>query len=64
MHDPACSDSSGLSPLVYLCFLCFCGRVLYDYGFPMGPFAMSDLAGLDISWKIRKVGHTDFVNCV
>ena len=25
--------------------------VLYDYGFPMGPFAMSDLAGLDIGWK-------------
>jgi 3-hydroxyacyl-CoA dehydrogenase len=37
---------------------------LYDYGFPMGPFAMSDLAGLDISWKIRKVGDTDFVKCV
>jgi 3-hydroxyacyl-CoA dehydrogenase len=26
-------------------------RVLYDFGFPMGPFAMSDLAGLDIGWK-------------
>lgn len=25
-------------------------RVLYDFGFPMGPFAMSDLAGLDIGW--------------
>jgi 3-hydroxyacyl-CoA dehydrogenase len=25
--------------------------VLYDFGFPMGPFAMSDLAGLDIGWK-------------
>ena len=24
---------------------------LYDFGFPMGPFAMSDLAGLDIGWK-------------
>jgi len=22
-----------------------------DFGFPMGPFAMSDLAGLDIGWK-------------
>ncbi len=25
-------------------------QVLYDFGFPMGPFAMSDLAGLDIGW--------------
>jgi 3-hydroxyacyl-CoA dehydrogenase len=25
-------------------------KVLYDFGFPMGPFAMSDLAGLDIGW--------------
>lgn len=24
------------------------------YGFPMGPFAMSDLAGLDIGWARRK----------
>ena len=26
-------------------------RVLYDFGFPMGPFAMIDLAGLDIGWN-------------
>jgi 3-hydroxyacyl-CoA dehydrogenase len=26
-------------------------RVLYEFGFPMGPFAMSDLAGLDIGWS-------------
>ena len=26
-------------------------RVLYDFGFPMGPYSMSDLAGLDIGWK-------------
>ena len=26
-------------------------RVLFDFGFPMGPFAMSDLAGLDIGWS-------------
>lgn len=25
-------------------------RVLIDFGFPMGPFQMSDLAGLDIGW--------------
>ena len=29
-------------------------RVLFDFGFPMGPFAMSDLAGLDIGWKEEK----------
>ena len=27
---------------------------LVKFGFPMGPFAMSDLAGLDISWRMRK----------
>jgi 3-hydroxyacyl-CoA dehydrogenase len=26
-------------------------RVLFDFGFPMGPFAMSDLAGLDLGWS-------------
>lgn len=29
-------------------------RVLRDFGFPMGPFAMGDLAGLDIGWSIRQ----------
>jgi len=29
-------------------------RVLYDFGFAMGPFAVSDLAGLDVGWRIRK----------
>jgi len=29
-------------------------RVLYDFGFPMGPFQMSDLAGLDIGWSKEK----------
>ena len=34
-------------------------RVLYDFGFPMGPFAMSDLAGLDIGWvKEKSRGET------
>ncbi len=26
-------------------------KVLYEFGLPMGPFAMSDLAGLDIGWS-------------
>ncbi len=26
-------------------------QLIYDFGFPMGPYAMSDLAGLDIGWK-------------
>lgn len=25
-------------------------KVMYDFGLPMGPFAMSDLAGLDLGW--------------
>lgn len=29
-------------------------RILYDFGFPMGPFAMSDLAGLDLGWSREK----------
>jgi 3-hydroxyacyl-CoA dehydrogenase len=29
-------------------------KVLYDFGMPMGPFAMSDLAGLDIGWIKEK----------
>lgn len=29
-------------------------KVLFDFGFPMGPFSMSDLAGLDIGWKQEK----------
>jgi len=28
--------------------------VLYDFGFPMGPFAVGDLAGLDVGWRNRK----------
>ncbi|MEK7795057.1 MAG: 3-hydroxyacyl-CoA dehydrogenase NAD-binding domain-containing protein [Candidatus Hydrogenedentota bacterium] len=26
----------------------------YDWGLAMGPFAMGDLAGLDVGWRIRK----------
>jgi 3-hydroxyacyl-CoA dehydrogenase len=29
-------------------------RVLVDFGFRMGPCAMSDLAGLDIGWRMRR----------
>lgn len=29
-------------------------KVLYDFGFPMGPYAVGDLAGLDIGWANRK----------
>ena len=29
-------------------------KVIFDFGFPMGPFAMGDLAGLDVGWKIRQ----------
>jgi 3-hydroxyacyl-CoA dehydrogenase len=29
-------------------------KAIYDFGLPMGPFAMSDLAGLDIGWSREK----------
>ena len=29
-------------------------RALVDFGFPMGPFAVGDLAGLDIGWRNRQ----------
>ncbi len=29
-------------------------RAMTEFGFAMGPFAVSDLAGLDISWRMRK----------
>jgi len=28
--------------------------VVTKFGMPMGPFAMGDLAGLDIGWRSRK----------
>ena len=28
--------------------------VIYDFGMPMGPYAMGDLAGLDVGWRIRQ----------
>jgi 3-hydroxyacyl-CoA dehydrogenase len=33
-------------------------RVLYEFGLPMGPFAMSDLAGLDIGWDPAKTSSS------
>jgi 3-hydroxyacyl-CoA dehydrogenase len=32
-------------------------RVIRELGFPMGPFQMGDLAGLDVGWRIRKGKH-------
>jgi 3-hydroxyacyl-CoA dehydrogenase len=29
-------------------------KTLYDFGWAMGPLAVSDLAGLDVGWRIRK----------
>jgi 3-hydroxyacyl-CoA dehydrogenase len=29
-------------------------KAIRDFGLKMGPFEMSDLAGLDVSWRIRK----------
>jgi 3-hydroxyacyl-CoA dehydrogenase len=35
-------------------------KVLYDFGMAMGPHAVGDLAGLDVSWRIRKeFKHTE-----
>ena len=29
-------------------------RVLYEFGFAMGPLAVRDLIGIDVSWRIRR----------
>ncbi|MBQ0798549.1 MAG: enoyl-CoA hydratase/isomerase family protein [Porticoccaceae bacterium] len=29
-------------------------KVLFDFGFPMGPFTMADMAGLDVGYKVRE----------
>jgi 3-hydroxyacyl-CoA dehydrogenase len=29
-------------------------QTLYDFGWAMGPLAVSDLAGLDVGWRVRK----------
>ncbi|WP_287385292.1 3-hydroxyacyl-CoA dehydrogenase family protein, partial [Mesorhizobium sp.] len=37
-------------------------RVFTDFGWPMGPFQMGDLAGLDIGWRNRKArGQTAMI---
>jgi 3-hydroxyacyl-CoA dehydrogenase len=33
-------------------------RVLVEFGFPMGPFQMSDLAGLDLGWDAAKSSNS------
>jgi 3-hydroxyacyl-CoA dehydrogenase len=37
-------------------------KVIYDFGFPMGPFAMSDLASNDESWRIQQEKKEKFLN--
>ena len=29
-------------------------QAIYDFGLPMGPFAVRDLAGIDVGWRMRK----------
>ena len=37
-------------------------KAIFDFGFPMGPFAMGDLAGLDVGWLIRKARNKEKPN--
>ncbi len=39
-------------------------RVLVDFGMPMGPFAMSDLAGLDVGWSAETSKRSTIRNSV
>jgi 3-hydroxyacyl-CoA dehydrogenase len=32
-------------------------RAIYNFGFAMGPFAMNDMAGLDVSYRIRQTSN-------
>ena len=34
-------------------------KALFNFGLAMGPFAMGDLAGLDVGWRIRKRRATE-----
>jgi len=29
-------------------------QAIFDFGLPMGPFAVRDLAGIDVGWRMRK----------
>jgi 3-hydroxyacyl-CoA dehydrogenase len=29
-------------------------KVLYDFGMPLGPLAVGDMSGLDVSWRMRR----------
>lgn len=37
-------------------------KALTDFGFAMGPFAVADLAGLDIGWSVRKRKRAEGLN--
>jgi 3-hydroxyacyl-CoA dehydrogenase len=39
-------------------------KVLYEFGLPMGPFAMGDLAGLDIGWKAETSSSSTIRECL
>ena len=39
-------------------------RVLEEFGFAMGPFRMSDLAGNDVSWYVRKRRRAENPNVI
>jgi 3-hydroxyacyl-CoA dehydrogenase len=39
-------------------------KVLYDFGLPMGPFAMGDLAGLDIGWSAETTSSSTIRECL
>ncbi|MDD5169455.1 MAG: 3-hydroxyacyl-CoA dehydrogenase family protein, partial [Syntrophales bacterium] len=32
-------------------------KAIFNFGFPMGPYAMGDMAGLDIGWRNRKAKY-------
>jgi len=39
-------------------------KVLVDFGMPMGPFQMSDLAGLDLGWDAEKSNGDTLRDCL